>query len=143
MKTELAPPGATPTLDSQTRRLADFATIGEALDYAAKGRRGLNFHDARGTLTQAYTYAELRKDALAHVHRFIALGIKPGDRIALIAETGAEFAACFFGAVYAGAWPVPLPLPTSFGGRESYVDQLSVQLTSCDPALFLYPAELT
>ena len=48
VKTELAPPGATPTLDTQPRRLADFATVGVALDYAAEGRRGLNFHDARG-----------------------------------------------------------------------------------------------
>ena len=30
------------------RRLADFATLGDALDYAAQGVRGLNFHDARG-----------------------------------------------------------------------------------------------
>ena len=95
-----------------------------------------------GTLTLAYTFAQLRDDALVEARRFIALGIKPGDRIALVAETGAEFAACFFGAVYAGAWPVPLPLPTSFGGREAYVDQLGVQLKSCDPALFLYPEEL-
>src|SRR5262249_38239715 len=140
--TELAPAGATPTLDKQLRRLADFGTIGEALDYAAEGRRGLNFHDARGTLTRPYPFSELREDALRDAHRFVALGIKPGDRVALVAETGPEFAACFFGAVYAGAWPVPLPLPTSFGGREAYVDQLAVQLKSCDPALFLYPPEL-
>jgi len=142
VKNELAPPGATPTLDTLTRRLADFDTIGEALDYAADGRRGLNFHDARGTLAQSYTYAELREDALLNARRLVALGIKAGDRIALVAETGPEFAACFFGAVYAGAWPVPLPLPTSFGGREAYVDQLAIQLKSCDPALFLYPDEL-
>jgi fatty-acyl-CoA synthase len=142
VKNELAPPGATPTLDAQPRRLADFATIGDALDYAAQGRRGLNFHDARGTLALAYTYAQLRKDALGQAQRFIALGIKPGDRVAMVAETGPEFASSFFGAVYAGAWPVPLPLPTSFGGRETYVDQLAVQLGSCDPALFIYPPEL-
>src|SRR5207248_4489506 len=142
VKNELAPPGATPTIDTLPRRLADFATVGEALDYAAKGRRGLNFHDARGTLTRAYPYAELRDDALAHAQRFIAIGITPGERIALVAATCPEFAACFFGAVYGGAWPVPLPLPTSFGGREGYVAQLSVQLKSCDPALFLYPPEL-
>jgi len=140
--TELAPAGATPTLDTLPRRLADFATIGEALDYAAQGRRGLNFHDARGTLTETYTYADLREDALVAARRVMTLGIKPGDRVALVAETGHEFAAAFFGAVYAGAWPVPLPLPTSFGGREAYVDQLAVQLKSCDPALFLYPPEL-
>ena len=139
---ELAPPGATPTVDTLPRRLADFDTIGEALDYAAKGCRGLNFHDARGTLEQAYTYAELRDDALVHAHRFVALGVKPNDRIAMVAETGTDFAACFFGAVYAGAWPVPLPLPTSFGGRGAYVDQLAIQLKSSDAFLFLYPEEL-
>jgi fatty-acyl-CoA synthase len=139
---ELAPAGATPTLDTFERRLAGFSTIGEALDYAAKGRRGLNFHDARGILTRAYTYAELREDALAAARRFVTLGIRPGDRIALVAETGADFAIAFFGAVYAGAWPVPLPLPTSFGGRDAYVEQLATQLKSCDPALFLYPPEL-
>ena len=140
---ELAPSGATPTTDTLERRLADFATIGEALDYAAKGRRGLNFHDARGALAQAYTYADLREDALRNARRFMTLGIGSGDRVALVAETGPDFAACFFGAVYAGAWPVPLPLPTSFGGREAYVDQLEIQLKSCDPALFLYPEELS
>jgi fatty-acyl-CoA synthase len=140
--TDLAPPGATPTVDEQARRLADFGTIGEALDYAAKGKRGLNFHDARGSLTRAYPYSELRAEALVAARRFMALGIKPGDRVALVAETGTEFASAFFGAVYAGAWPVPLPLPTSFGGREAYVDQLAVQLKSSDPALFLYPPEL-
>jgi hypothetical protein len=31
----------TPTDDGTARRLADFATLGEALDYAAQGRRGL------------------------------------------------------------------------------------------------------
>ncbi len=139
---ELTPPGATPTLDALPRILAEFETIGEALGYAAKGTRGLNFHDARGTLVRAYPYSELRDDALVQARRLIALGIKPGDRIALIAETGPDFAAAFFGAVYAGAWPVPLPLPTSFGGRDAYVEQLAVQLKSCDPTLFLYPAEL-
>src|SRR3982751_4249651 len=142
MTTDLAPPGATPTLDDQPRRLADFGTIGEALDYAARGARGLNFHDARGTLARAYPYSVLREDAQIVARRFVALGIKPGDRIALVAETGEEFAAAFFGAVYAGAWPVPLPLPTSFGGREAYVDQLGVQLKSSDAGLLLFPIEL-
>ncbi|HVH48356.1 MAG TPA: fatty acyl-AMP ligase [Sphingomicrobium sp.] len=139
---DLAPAGATPTLDDLPRRTADFATLGEALDYAASGRRGMNFHDARGTLVRAYPYAELRNDALANARRFVALGLKPGDRLALVAETGPEFAACFFGAVYAGVWPVPLPLPTSFGGRDAYVEQLKVMLTSSDPQLFLYPEDL-
>jgi fatty-acyl-CoA synthase len=141
-RADLAPAGATPTIDSLPRRIADFGTLAEALDYAAKGRRGLNFHDARGSLVRAYPYSELRDEALVTARRLIGAGLNPGDRIALIAETGPEFAAAFFGAVYAGAWPVPLPLPTSFGGRQAYVDQLKIQLKSCDPVLFLVPQEL-
>ncbi|HEY0623110.1 fatty acyl-AMP ligase [Sphingomonas sp.] len=132
----------TPTEDALPRRLADFATLGDALDYAAQGLRGLNFHDARGTLVRAYPFREMREDALAQARRLIAAGVKPEDRIALIAETGADFAALFFGVIYAGAWPVPLPLPTSFGGSQHYIDQLSVQLDSCDPKMLFYPAEL-
>ena len=132
----------TPTDDDLPRRFADFETLGEALDYAARGVRGLNFHDPRATLSRPYPFAELRDDALATAYRLIARGVCPHDRIALVAETGPEFAALFFGAIYAGAWPVPLPLPTSFGGRESYIDQLGVQLDSCDPKFLFYPAEL-
>ena len=132
----------TVTSDDVPRRFSDFETLGAALDYAARGARGLNFHDPRGTLVRAYPYAEMRDDALAMARRMIAHGLKRGDRVALIAETGPEFAALFFGCIYAGVWPVPLPLPTSFGGRESYVDQLAVQMKSAGPVLLLHPAEL-
>ncbi len=132
----------TPNRDSLPRRFSDFATFGEALDYAAQGQRGLNFHDARGNLARVYPFRELREDALVTARRLIAHGVQKGDRIALIAETGPDFAALFCGAVYAGAWPVPLPLPTSFGGKEGYIDQLAVQLASSDPLVLFYPAEL-
>ncbi|WP_353227720.1 fatty acyl-AMP ligase [Novosphingobium sp.] len=132
----------TPNDDAQPRRFADFPTFCDALDYAAQGELGFNFHDARGTLTRAYSYRELRGDALAAARRLIALGIAPGDRVALIAETGADFAALFCGAIYAGAWPVPLPLPTSFGGKDNYIDQIAVQLASSDPRMLLYPDEI-
>ena len=132
----------TPTDDELPRRFADFATMPEALDYAARGRKGLNFHDARGRLVRAYPYAELREDARAIAYRLAARGAKPSDRIAIVAETAPEFVALFFGALYTGAWPVPLPLPTSFGGREAYIDQLAAQLESSNPSLFFYPPDL-
>ncbi|MDR7102655.1 fatty acyl-AMP ligase [Croceicoccus sp. BE223] len=132
----------TPNADTLPRRLADFPTFADAVDYAAQGARGLNFHDPRGNLARVYPYSELRDDALDMARRLIASGVQPGDRIALVAETGPDFAALFCGAVYAGAWPVPLPLPTSFGGKESYIDQLAVQLQSSDPKMLLYPAEI-
>src|SRR3546814_19605699 len=76
----------TPTEDDLVRRFADFETLGEALDYAARGRRGLNFHDARGTLRRASPFSTLRADAIGMAHRLLAPGTRPGDRLPLIAE---------------------------------------------------------
>ncbi len=137
--TELTP---TPNDCALPRVRADFATFNEAVDYAARSEKGLNFHDMRGELERVYPYAEMREDAIAMAHRLIDAGIGKADRVALIAETGPEFAALFCACIYAGAWPVPLPLPTTFGGKESYIDQHSVQLQSSDPKILLYPPEI-
>ncbi len=134
---------ATPNDDALPRRFADFDTFCDAIDYAAQGERGFNFHDPRGTLKQVYPFSQLREDSLTVAYALIARGVKPGDRIALIAETGPDFAALFCGAVYAGAWPVPLPLPTSFGGKDNYIEQLAVQLSSSDPMMLIGPDEIS
>jgi len=132
----------TPNDCALKRRRADFATFNEAIDYAARSEKGLNFHDMRGSLELVYPYSQMRDDALVMARRLIASGIGKGDRVALIAETGPDFAALFCACTYSGAWPVPLPLPTTFGGKESYIDQLSVQLQSSDPKMLLYPGEI-
>ncbi|WP_427967561.1 fatty acyl-AMP ligase [Altererythrobacter sp.] len=124
------------------RRRAEFATFNEAIHYAAESEKGLNFHDMRGNLLRPYTFTEMRNDALVMARRLVAAGIGKEDRVALIAETGPDFAALFCACTFVGAWPVPLPLPTTFGGRDSYIDQLSVQLESADPKLLLYPGEI-
>ncbi|MCD1622166.1 fatty acyl-AMP ligase [Citromicrobium bathyomarinum] len=139
LKEQLAP---TPNDCALPRRRADFATFSEAIDYAARSEKGLNFHDMRGTLERAYTYREMRADALEMAQRLVASGIEPQDRVALIAETSPEFAALFCACIYAGAWPVPLPLPTGFGGKDGYIDQLVVQLQSSDPKILIYPPEI-
>ena len=121
---------------------AQFATFNEAIDYAARSEKGLNFHDMRGQLSRVYPFAEMREDALVMARRLVGAGIGKEDRVALIAETGPDFAALFCACVYVGAWPVPLPLPTTFGGKESFIDQLAVQLQSSDPAILIYPEEI-
>ncbi len=121
---------------------AQFATFNDAIDYAAQSQKGLNFHDMRGELARVYPYSDMRDDALVMARRLIAAGIGQQDRVALIAETGPDFAALFCACVYAGAWPVPLPLPTTFGGKENFIDQLAIQLQSSDPKILLYPEEI-
>lgn len=133
---------STPNDCALPRRKSDFATFGEAIDYAARSEKGLNFHDMRGELERVYPFREMREDALQMAHRLIAMGIGKEDRVALVAETCPEFAALFCACVYVGAWPVPLPLPTTFGGKDSYIEQLAVQLYSSDPKILIYPPEI-
>ncbi len=144
MNDDATTPALTPTPnDCDLPRIrAKFSTFNEAIDYAAKSKKGLNFHDMRGNLERVYPYSEMREDALEMARRLVAMGIRKEDRVAVIAETGPEFAALFCACVYAGAWPVPLPLPTTFGGRDNYIDQLAVQLQSSDPAILIYPQEI-
>lgn len=133
----------TPTFDSTLpRRIADFPTLVEALEYAAKGLRGVNFYSARGDLVDAVPYSEIRDRAEIVGRRLTAAGFKPGDRVALVADTSAKFVEYFMGCQYASVLPVPLPLPTSFGGREGYVTQLALQLKSCDAGAVIGPAEM-
>ena len=114
--TEIEP---TPNVCALPRRYSDFATLGEALDYAAQGSRGLNFHDPRGNLARAYPYRELREDALAMPQAADRRGITSRATASRWSPKPAPNSpTLFFGAVYAGAWPVPLPLPTSFGGKD-------------------------
>jgi len=122
----------TPTIDpTLPRRFSDFDTLVDAVEYAAKGVRGANFYNARGAVVETLPWATLRDRAEAIGRKLVGLGFEKGDRIALIAETSADFAAFFVGCQYASVLPVPLPLPTSFGGKEGYVSQLRMQMQSC------------
>ncbi len=123
------------------RRSADFDTITDALDYAAKGVTGFNFYNARGALERPMPFRDLRDEALAIAGRLAAAGNKPGDRVALLAATGPDFLAMFFGSLYAGIIPVPLPLPTAFGRREGYIDQIRGQLTSSGARMAFGPVD--
>ena len=135
--------GATPTDDSGlTRRRADFDTIVDALEYAAKGCRGLNFYSSRGELDVSLTYVEIRERAEDIGRRLVGMGFEKGSRLALIAETTPDFICHFLGAQYASVLPVPLPLPTSFGGRDGYVEQLKRQLQSCQASAIISPASM-
>jgi long-chain acyl-CoA synthetase len=54
------------------------------------------------------TYAELDGEAQCLARRLIAFGTKPGDRVALHMENGAEIAIAYFACFLAGAIAVPI-----------------------------------
>ncbi len=134
-------PQPTPTRNTLPLRFADFETLTEALDYAAQGVTGCNFHNARGELTLALSYADLRREALDLARRFAALGLPRQARVALVAETDPDFVRLFFACQYAGMVPVPLPAAVHLGGRDAYVRQLQAMLASCEASVAIAPGD--
>ena len=129
----------TPTDSGQARRLGDFATFPEALDYAALGQAGFNVYSGRGQLLESLPYRTLREQALDVARRLLTLGLRPGERVAIVAESDGDFARIFFGCQYAGLVPAPLPLPVAFGGREGYVTTLRGMIESAGAVAVVVP----
>ncbi len=120
----------TPTAPDRVLRPGNFATIAEALDFAGGQPTGINLHSLRGELTEVLPYAALCGQARALASRLLATGLLPGDRVALAAESDADFIRAFFGCQYAGLAPVPTPLPAPFGGKDAYVAHIRRMLIS-------------
>ena len=121
----------TPTSNrSLAQKLGGFATLIEGLDYAAKGVTGFNFYSPRGALQSVLPYAELRHQAISTARKLLSLGLKRGDRVAVVAETGPEFMAVFFGCQYAGLIPCPMPYTMYIGGKDSYIDRVAGMLAA-------------
>lgn len=123
-------------------RRGGFASLTEALDYAARGETGFNFFDARGKLLSRLPYRHLRAEALSFARRLIGAGIEPGDRLILIADTWPGFCVAFFGCQYAGIVPVPVPVPVGLGAKAHYIFQLRKQITAAQAVGVLAPDEL-
>ncbi len=115
------------------------STLLDLLLRAARSSHGVRFldRDERGTV---HPYAELM-DRAAHTGAGLrALGVRPGDRVAIILPTCPEFYDAFFGAVYIGAVPVPLYPPVRLGRLEEYVSRTAGLLRGCDTRIVLTDA---
>jgi len=133
----------TPTTSANVAfRRADFETLWQALDYAAKGDAGHNFFSAKGELQAVLSYRELRERAHSLARALANAGIARGERIVLIADTDPDFMIAFCACQYAGILPVPVAIPTSLGGRAAYIEQLRQQITGCGACAALSPESL-
>lgn len=122
-------------------RTADFSSLSEALDYAARGTSGFNFYNGRGELCSVLTYSDLQKDAQLLARRLHGLRLARGSRVAIVAETHPDFPRFFFACQYAGLTPVPLPASIHLGGHKAYVEQLRGLLKNCRAAVAVAPPE--
>ncbi len=128
-------PNATPTKHELEFRAADFETLTEALDYAARGETGSNFYTGRGEIYASLTYRELREQAISLGRKLLGLGLHKGDRVALVAETDPEFVRFFYACEYAGLIPVALPASVKVGAHSAYVAQLQRLLEASDAVI--------
>lgn len=122
----------TPTKNSLPLKTSGFRNLADALDYAAQGATGCNFHNGRGQLTTVLTYAELRRKSREIAMRLASLGLERGSRVALVADTHPDFHVMFFACQYAGLVPVPLPAAVHLGGKQAFVKHLRALLEDCD-----------
>lgn len=123
-------------------RPADFATLTEALDYAALGNAGLDFYSGKGDLLQTLRYRDLRNQARSLARRMRSAGLVQGERVAILADTDADFVLAFFASQYAGLVPAAMPLPTAFGGKAGYISHIRRMIESSGASAVLCPGAL-
>ena len=124
---------------SPAAAVAPVPTILDALEAAARGPEGFNFHNGKGVLTEALHFARLTQESRALAAKLLGAGVRPGDHVALIADTEGDFVRLFFASLYAGAVPAPMPLPMAFGGRETYLAHVRRMIEVSDASAAFAP----
>jgi fatty-acyl-CoA synthase len=106
---------------------------------AAETEAGYYFYSGRGELIESLPYARLIEQARHIARCLLSCGLKPGDRVGLLAETDGDFVRSFFGCQLAGLVPAPLPLPVALGGRSTYLHHIRCMLESIGASAVLAP----
>ena len=112
-------------------------TLNEAL-FATGSRhdKGLRLLDRREGRTWM-PWSEVLARALETCGRLQALGVQPGDRVALVYPTVPAFFDAFFGILLAGATPTPLYPPVRLGRLDEYHRKTARMLQLADARLVL------
>jgi len=110
-------------------------TIAQAIEDAAKTdpTRGFRFipetgiapSSASSTASQSevtFSFTAVERASSRYGGALQALGLRRGDRVALILPQAEDFVLCFFGAIRAGIIPVPIYPPLGLGQLQGYLD---------------------
>lgn len=100
------------------------STLPEALERAAREHpdRGVAIFDARGKNAERRTYPQFLACARRSAARLSALGVRPRDRVLVLLPTSWEWMEAWFGALFAGAWPVAMSAGGPMGAAEVMLD---------------------
>jgi fatty-acyl-CoA synthase len=100
-------------------------TLVDALEQAAgraEAGRGYHFHQEEGKAEPFFSYAGVERASARHGGALQALGLRKGDRLAIILPDNDDFLFTFFGALRAGIIPVPIYPPTGLGQFRGYLE---------------------
>ena len=118
------------------------ANLLAALD-EGRGRAEHGFTFVRGNGQEDFlSWDSLRSEAINCAAQLRAIGLKKGDRLAVVVPDARDFVPTFLGAAWAGVIPVPFHAPPTLGGLESYADALVTTLNNAEPACLATSARL-
>jgi 1-acyl-sn-glycerol-3-phosphate acyltransferase len=83
------------------------------------------------------TYASLYASARRRAAAIQALGVRPGDNIALMLPTGRDYLDCFFGVLLAGCVPVPIYPPARLSQIEDHLRRHARMLDNAGTPLLI------
>ena len=89
------------------------------LSAAARHPSGVTFVGLREEETRL-SWSEVEARARRAAGALVARGVRAGDRVAIVLRTEPSFLDAFFGALHAGAVPVPLYPPVRLGRMDEY-----------------------
>ena len=117
-------------------------TLIDALrDNAKHTEKGITFVRSDGR-EQTSSYAEVWEQSQRRAHLIREQGIQRGDRVILTLPEPDDFVLTFFGALVAGAVPVPLYPPQTLARLDAYLANLS-RIVEIAGAKLLVPAIAT
>ncbi len=98
-------------------------TVVQAIEEAAtSGQTGYRFVDENSEAEPFFSHTGIERASARFGGALQSLGLKKGDRVALILPDNADFVFAFLGALRAGIIPVPIYPPTGLGKLAGYLD---------------------
>ena len=128
--TPSGPPPGPPTLLPRIERVADGPGTVTFLGSAGAGGR------------EAVSWARLHEDARGMAAALQALGVAPGDHVALLGPTTRAFATAVQATWLAGAAVVCLPLPMRLGSIDEFVAQTRARIRAADARVVIVDPQL-
>ena len=101
---------------------------------APRADGGLRFVDLRER-ERFFAWPEVVDRAARSAGTLQRLGVRPGDRVAIVSPTEIGFMDAFFGALWAGAIPVPLYPPVRLGRLDEYIGRTAAMLAAVQAAV--------